>query len=134
MKKLKTIDPQEALLAERLKNTRNCYNREAERGPDKLAAYLAEARRLQPLIVIYALGQSLAGLLSHAGGRHADPGFILYHDLQSWLCRSEPATPESAPYSGQTELLEAIMREEQLKYTHALRETKLWLNALQQNS
>ncbi len=134
MKKLKTIDPNAVLIEDRIKDTRNCYEREAERGPDKLAAYLAEAQRLQPLIVIYALGQSLAGILSQAGGRHADPGYILYHDIQSWLCRSEPAVAESAPYSGQSELLEAIMREEQLKYTHALRETKLWLNALLQNS
>ncbi len=133
MKKSKTIDPHTRLLDERLINTRACYEREVERGPDKAAAYLAQAQMLQPLIVIYALGQSLAGMLAQAGGRHADPGYILYHDLQSWLCRSEPTVPESAPYSGQTELLEAIMREEQLKYTHALIETKLWLNALLQN-
>lgn len=134
MKKSKTIDPQAILLEKRAQNTRSCIAREAERGPEKLAAYLSEARRLQPLIAIYALGQSLAALLSQAGGRHADPGFILYHDLQSWLCRSDPIVPESAPYAGQSELLEAIMREEQLKYTHALRETKLWLNALLQNA
>src|SRR5690606_19830203 len=133
MKKKKALDPAAALQEARQQNTLTCYEREAARGPDKLARYLEEARRLQPLLVMYGLGQSLAGTLSQAGGRHAEPGYILYHDLQSWLCRSTPHIPESAPYSGQTDLLDALMREEQLKYTLALRETRLWLHTLLQN-
>lgn len=133
MKKTKTIDPQAALEKARLLNVNACYEREVARGPDKIARYLAEAHRLQPLLVLYGLGQSLAGILSQAGGRHAEPGYILYHDLQSWLCRPNPDILESAPYIGQSDLLEALMREEQLKYTLALRETRLWLHALLQN-
>ncbi|MBA2662024.1 MAG: hypothetical protein H0U74_06985 [Bradymonadaceae bacterium] len=110
----------------RSEHVRRGLRRETERGAAQREAYLGEAGRLVPSIMAFGLGQACAGMLFEAAGRHGHPGYILYDDLQSWLCRRD----ERAPYRGETVLLDAIMRREQEQYVQAHGEARAWLDEL----
>lgn len=90
---------------------------------DKYAAY---AVTLPVTILNCGLGQAAATLLSAAAKSNnskSDPHQILYQDVESWLCRSE----SEAPYAGQQNLMEAIVKGDRQTYMRAQAECLAWL-------
>lgn len=89
---------------------------------DKYAAY---AESLPATILNCGLGQAAASLLAAAkkNEENSDPHYILYEDLESWLCRNS----SKAPYSGGGKLLAAIVAGDKKAYLHAQAEALEWL-------
>ena len=88
--------------------------------------YLSYAKALPALILQNGLGQAMATLLAAAKGNDDDPHFLLYRDLENWLCGDD----EDAPYRGAQGLLEAITTKDQQHYLRAQAEAQSYLNWL----
>jgi CRISPR-associated protein Cmr5 len=94
---------------------------------DKYAAY---AESLPATILNCGLGQACATLLAASkkrddGSLKDDPHYVLYKDLQNWLCRESPV----APY-GEEDLMKAIISNDRWTYMHAQAEALKWLEWL----
>jgi len=91
---------------------------------DKYAGYVES---LPATILNCGLGQAAAALLAAAkkkdGKFEKDPHYVLYEDLQSWLCRHASA----APYQGTDKLMEAITAGDRRSYIQARAEALKWL-------
>ncbi len=118
---MKTLEQQRAANAlERVSTLRS--NSEAFR-----KRYRAYVDRLSPTIVMNGLGQALATERAAAGsppyGDHDKRAHHeLYRSLEQWLCRKEGGV-----YSGQADLLQAIMKEDESFYLRAQAEALAWL-------
>lgn len=88
--------------------------------------YLSYAKALPAAILQNGLGQAMATLLAAAKSNVDDPHFLLYRDLEDWLCRDD----EDAPYRGAQGLLEAITTKDQRHYLRAQAEAQGYLNWL----
>ena len=89
--------------------------------------YLSYAKALPASILQNGLGQAMATLLAAAKpGNDDDPHFLLYRDLEDWLCGDD----EDAPYRGAQGLLDAITMKDQRHYLRAQAEAQGYLNWL----
>ena len=97
-----------------------------ERPADFKRRYRAYVDRLGPAIVMNGLGQALATERAAAGARqnsedekaHAE----LYAGLNRWLCH-----PEQGIYRGCTDLMQALMENDESLYLRAQAEALAWL-------
>ncbi len=92
----------------------------------KQSDYLSYARALPASILQNGLGQAMATLLAAARSNDDDPHFLLYRDLEDWLCGAD----EDAPYRGAQGLLDAIATKDQRRYLRAQAEAQGYLNWL----
>ncbi len=92
----------------------------------KQSDYLSYARALPASILQNGLGQAMATLLAAARSNGDDPHFLLYRDLEDWLCGAD----EDAPYRGAQGLLDAIATRDQRHYLRAQAEAQGYLNWL----
>ena len=88
--------------------------------------YLSYAKALPASILQNGLGQAMATLLAAAKSNDDDPHFLLYRDLEDWLCGDD----KDAPYRGARGLLEAITTKDQRHYLCAQAEAQGYLNWL----
>jgi len=88
--------------------------------------YLSYAKALPGSILQNGLGQAMATLLAAARSNEHDPHFLLYRDLEDWLCGDD----EDAPYRGAQGLLEATTTKDQRHYLRAQAEAQGYLNWL----
>ena len=88
--------------------------------------YLSYAKALPASILQNGLGQAMATLLAAGKSNDDDPHFLLYRDLEDWLCGND----EDAPYRGAPGLLEAITTKDQRHYLRAQAEAQGYLNWL----
>ncbi len=88
--------------------------------------YAAYVKGLPATILMCGLGQAVAILQAKSRGKRDDAHWLLYTDLQEWLCRSD----SSAPYSGYSNLMEAITGGSRDSYIFAQEETMRWLEWL----
>ena len=88
--------------------------------------YLGYAKALPASILQNGLGQAMATLLAAAGSSVDDPHFLLYRDVEDWLCGDD----EDAPYRGRPGLLEAIATTDQRQYLRAQAEAQSYLDWL----
>ena len=88
--------------------------------------YLSYAKALPASILQNGLGQAMATLLAAAKLNDDDPHFLLYRDLEDWLCGDD----EDAPYRGARSLLDAITTKDQRHYLRAQAEAQGYLNWL----
>ena len=103
---------------EQIKQRKRC-NRQSD--------YLSYVKALPASILQNGLGQAMATLRAAAGEKpKADPHYLLYQDVQAWLCRNEP----DAPYHGKKDLLEAITQHGEPQYLHARDEALRYLDWL----
>ncbi len=91
--------------------------------------YRAYVDRLSPAIVMNGLGQALATERAAAGSPPYGDGdddkrahHELYRSLEQWLCRKEGGV-----YSGEADLLQAIMKQDESFYLRAQAEALAWL-------
>ena len=87
--------------------------------------YRAYVDRLGPAIVMNGLGQALATERAAAGDRKDEreqAHHTLYGNLQRWLCRERDGV-----YPASSDLLEAIMDNDEKKYLYAQAEALAWL-------
>ena len=87
--------------------------------------YRAYVDRLGPTIIMNGLGQALATERAAAGARKNDreqAHHELYTSLHRWLCEADDGV-----YPGSADLLEAIMKKDEVKYLHAQAEALAWL-------
>lgn len=88
--------------------------------------YRAYVERLGPAILGNGLGQALATERAAAGKTPSKPDqkahFELYRSMQAWLCREELGV-----YSGETDLLRAIVENGESQYLRAQAEGLAWL-------
>ncbi len=101
---------------------------------DKLSArsegfrklYRAYVDRLGPAIVMNGLGQALATERAAAGSTPENDRERAHHELyvsvQAWLCRQDGGV-----YPASGDLLQAIMKNDESLYLHALAEALAWL-------
>ena len=95
------------------------------RSEDFRKAYRAYVDRLGPAIVMNGLGQALATERAAAGSQKNErekAHQALYESLQRWLCRQADGV-----YPGKSDLLQAIMDEDESWYLHAQAEALAWL-------
>lgn len=90
--------------------------------------YRTYTERLAPGILMNGLGQALASEQAAAGDKgdeNKDPKkrahALLYRNVQRWLCR------EGGIYPGASEVLQAMMQEDQSHYVRAQAEALAWL-------
>lgn len=91
-----------------------------EEDQDSYADYV---ERLPATILMNGLGQALAQLLAAAKKNERDPHYLLYRDVQGWLCRDD----HRAPYRNASDVLEAITQNDRDKYLQAQAEAMAWL-------
>lgn len=95
--------------------------------PDKAwqDSYADYVERLPATILTNGLGQALAQLLAAAqrGEKTEDPHYLLYKHVSDWLCQKE----SKAPYSGEEDILQAIINGGRSSYMHAQAEALAWL-------
>lgn len=118
VKNEQTLDQKRA--AHSLSKVREIQAKLSEQEADDYAGYVV---RLPADILSSGLGQALAQLQAVAKQNHNDPHYLVYHHLQTWLCRNEP----EAPYPGAKDLLEALMTHDRFQYQWALNEAMAWL-------
>ncbi len=85
-------------------------------------SYADYTERLPAAILGNGLGQALAQLRAAAVGSEnekTDPHYLLYRDIQDWLCREDPR----APYAKAEDLLEALITGDRSTYLRARAET-----------
>ena len=89
--------------------------------------YLSYAKALPASILQNGLGQAMATLLA-AAKSEKDPHFLLYRDVEDWLCGDD----EDAPYRGCRDmgLLETIVKKDQRHYLRAHTEAQSYLDWL----
>lgn len=87
---------------------------------DDYAGYVV---RLAGEIRIVGLGQALAQLIASARKNKEDPHYLVYQDLQEWLCMDHPKTP----FSAEKDLLDALLKTDRNNYQWAMVETAAWL-------
>lgn len=87
---------------------------------DNYAGYIV---RLAGEIRIAGLGQALAHLIASAEKDENNPHYLVYRDLQEWLCKSHPKTP----FSAEEDLLDALVKTDRNIYQWAMVETVAWL-------
>jgi CRISPR-associated protein Cmr5 len=85
--------------------------------------YVSYANALPATILMNGLGQACATLLSKAEGHLDRPHGMLYADLQSWLCGTDPA----APFKGEQNLMTAITSKGQDTYLRSQAEALEYL-------
>jgi CRISPR-associated protein Cmr5 len=85
--------------------------------------YVSHVRALPANILQNGLGQSLAMLRAAAKGKATDPHQQLYDQMQDWLCRDH----KDAPYVGQPELIQAIVKGSESAYLYAHSEALAYL-------
>lgn len=100
-----------------LKNNTN-YNTQWK---DKYASCVSS---LAPAILMNGLGQAAATLCT--AGEKDDQHYVLYHHLQSWLCRGN----SKAPYPNYGNLMTAITDNDKDDYFIAQAEALVWLQWL----
>lgn len=117
-----TLDQERAIHS--LKKVKEIEENYKNKGEEQLADdYAGYVVRLPADIISNGLGQALAQLLAAAKGKEEDPHYLVYRDLQDWLCRNDP----KAPYPGANDLLEAIVSNDRKRYQWALGEAMAWL-------
>ena len=98
----------------------------SRRSGDFKKAYRAYVDRLGPAIVMNGLGQALATERAAAGPqpKKADEQAHdeIYFSLQKWLCREDGGV-----YASSSDLLEAIMNNDEALYLRAQAEALAWL-------
>ena len=82
--------------------------------------YRAYVDRLGPTIIMNGLGQALATEL--AAGGQGTAHRMLYHNLQGWLCHEDGGI-----YPHDSDLLQAIINNDQSLYLLAQAEALVWL-------
>lgn len=93
--------------------------------------YAAYVTGLPATILTNGLGQAAAMLLQAAGRRGNNSAhYLLYKDMEKWLCRKD----RFAPYKGQRELMEAIVRGSRQDYIKGQIEVLAWLDWLKKFS
>jgi CRISPR-associated protein Cmr5 len=92
-------------------------------GKDSYKNYVSYAESLPATILMNGLGQACASLLAKAEGVLEKPHGLLYVDLQSWLCGSDPAVP----FKGKPGLMDAIIGSDQATYFRAQTEALAYL-------
>jgi CRISPR-associated protein Cmr5 len=119
-----------------------CVKEHARKGKESYGNYVSYVEALPATIVMNGLGQACATLLSKAGPdkndgklvNRKDPHFLLYADLQAWLCGGEPAAPYPHTLDkGDDCLMQGICGGNQRKYVHAQAEALaylIWLKKL----
>jgi CRISPR-associated protein Cmr5 len=101
-----------------------------QRANAKQSEYLSYAKALPASIQQNGLGQALATLLAAAKNNHHDPHYLLFADIQDWLCGDD----DDAPYRNARDLLAAITCNDQQHYLHAHDEAQGYLNWLKKFS
>jgi len=103
--------------------------------PDDVKKYTSYVKGLPATILQNGLGQAMATLLAASKGRDAmnnnevnSAHRLLYDHVQGWLCRDDTDFP--APYSGSTELMNAITVGDEEAYIRAQAEALAYLNWL----
>ncbi|MGI9951585.1 type III-B CRISPR module-associated protein Cmr5 [Moorellaceae bacterium AZ2] len=108
-----------------LNKIRNIQRNYPEDIQQKFVSYVES---LPAAILTNGLGQAAATLLAQAKGNERDAHYILYQDLQDWLCRDDPEG--WAPYRGETDLMAAIVSYDRTAYLRAQAEALAWLEWL----
>ncbi|WP_053959478.1 type III-B CRISPR module-associated protein Cmr5 [Sulfobacillus thermosulfidooxidans] len=85
--------------------------------------YKSYVKGLPASILSNGLGQALATLLSAAKGTTNDAHYVLYQHIEQWLCRSHPL----APYSGTSNVMDAITHHDSTAYRLAQMEAMAYL-------
>jgi CRISPR-associated protein Cmr5 len=85
--------------------------------------YVSYVESLPATIIMNGLGQACATLLAKAEADLKKPHGLLYADLQSWLCRDDTI----APYERASDLIQAIVSNDQKHYLHAQTEALAYL-------
>ena len=89
---------------------------------DKLKPdYRSYTDSLGPTILMNGLGQALASEISAAGGDRENAHHVLYENVRLWLCR------EDGVYPGASDLLRAVVENEEALYLRAQAEALAWL-------
>ena len=96
----------------------------------KQSDYLSYAKALPASIQQNGLGQALAALLAAAKNNQQDPHYLLFVDMQDWLCGDD----DDAPYRNAHDLFAAITSNDQQHYLHAQDEAQGYLNWLKKFS
>jgi CRISPR-associated protein Cmr5 len=91
--------------------------------PARADEYANYTERLPADILINGLGQALAQLNAAAKRNTRDPHYLLYRDIQAWLCREDPL----APFPGAGDLLTALVECDRFTYLRAQAEAMVWL-------
>jgi CRISPR-associated protein Cmr5 len=98
-----------------------------EKGSDKYKNYVSYVSALPATIVTNGLGQALASLLAKAKGEAADPHYLLYSHVASWLCQKL-----TDPKKDKDSFIDHLMEEDQHFYIRAQAEAIAYLNWLKQ--
>ena len=104
----------------------SCVKQLSERSQEFKKLYRSYTDRLGPAIVMNGLGQALATERAAAGIKlesdREKAHKKLYDNLQNWLCRKDGGV-----YPTSSDLLKAIMEEDESHYLRAQAETLAWL-------
>lgn len=85
--------------------------------------YVSYVESLPAQIITNGLGQAMATLLASAKGKKEDPHYVLYQNLQEWLCKE----CKDAPYAGKKDLIKAVVKGDRDQYLRAQHEALAWL-------
>lgn len=92
-------------------------------GPKSYGNYVSYTESLPATVLMNGLGQAAATLLSRAAGNAKDAHRLLYDDLQDWLCGKDAAVP----YAKASDLMKALIDNDQQEYLHAQAEALAYL-------
>ncbi|MBS7530238.1 type III-B CRISPR module-associated protein Cmr5 [Hazenella sp. IB182353] len=128
MQTSKTIDQKRAQHAlEKIRKMIPCdrdqpkEKEQKEKLGDEYASYVTQ---LPANMITNGMGQALAQLVAAAKGSKEDAHYLLYENLQNWLCEKYPY---SSKYKGKSDLLDAIIQGDQQDYRWAFHEAMSWL-------
>ena len=97
--------------------------------------YVNYVESLPATILMNGLGQACATLLSKAKRetqgdkriKSRDPHFLLYLDLQSWICGTDHSAPYPISGTSEDRLMQKLLSEDEAKYLHAQAEALAYL-------